>query len=134
MINNITEKNQSAPSNFIDRREHNRYSVHYLTDVYMGNEILFATVIDISESGIGIVLPGQFYKNEVLSLRISCRLLSHDKDSPESLDIRLRATVIWIKKEDNMYKAGLQIKDMAYRDLMSLKQQIQNLQGKAVEG
>ena len=116
-------------SNLVDRRAHPRFKVNYLTEVYMGSEILFATVIDISEGGVGIMLPAKFYTGEVLNLRIKCSLFNYIANiEVEEVNICLTAEVIWINKNENMYRAGLKIVDIDNLDLDRLKDNIRVLQ------
>ncbi|MCK5708556.1 MAG: PilZ domain-containing protein [Candidatus Aureabacteria bacterium] len=113
---------------FIEKRLNPRFTVHYLTDVYLGEEILFATVVDISESGVGITLPGKFYLDEILNLRINCSLIDHEKGELKKVNIYLRASIIWIEKKEKMYHAGLKIIDIAYEDLIRLRDHIDYLE------
>ena len=97
----------------------------------MGAEILFATVVDISERGIGIMLPGQFYLGEVVNLRIKSSLYDEVNTTEEEVNICLTAEIMWIKKGSRMYKAGLKVTNIDPSDLLKLKRNIRALQGKA---
>ena len=110
-----------------EKRIHQRYNVHYLADVYLGDEILFATVVDMSETGIDIVLPRKFYMNEILNLRISCSLIHKEKSEMEKVNIYLRAEIVWIKEMEKMCKAGLRIIDIAYEDTVKLRDHLRYL-------
>ena len=111
----------------INKRIHQRYNVHYLADVYLGAEILFATVVDISETGADIILPRKFYMNEILNLRISCNLINKERSELEKVNIYLRAEIVWIKEIESMYKAGLKIIDIAYEDTVKLRDHLRYL-------
>ena len=117
---------------FIERRLHSRYSVHYLTDVYLGHEILFATVIDIAKDGVGIILPKGFYEHKVLSLRINCIAMGSDEiyDEFEKIYVHFKAEIMWIKPQEGMYRAGLKIINMDFNDATRLKRLIKRLEGK----
>ncbi len=121
---NIDMEELSPKSVSCDRRLHPRYSVHYLCDVYLGSEVLFATVLDISEKGVGIILPKEFFENEMLNLKINCRLIDNENNRLEKVNIYLRASVVWIKKDGDLYKAGLKICDISYEDMAKLRDHI----------
>ena len=108
----------------IEKRFYPRFTVHYLADVYMGDEILFATVMDISENGIGISLPRKFFLGEILNLRINCNLINDARGELTKVNIYMRAEVIWIDKKDDFYRSGLKISDIAYDDLVKLRDHI----------
>ena len=112
---------------FCERRLYPRYTVHYLCDVYLGDEVLFATVLDISENGIGITLPKEFYEGEVLNLKINCKLINKQEKTLQKINIYLRAKIVWIKEEGKMFKAGLHITDISYDDLNKLREHIEYL-------
>ena len=116
--------------NLVDRRIHHRFRVSYLTEVYMGAEILFASVVDISEKGIGIMLPGQFYIGEVMNLRVKSSLYDDNNIEEQEVNIGMTAEVVWINKQDKMYKAGLKITSIDTADLLKLKRNIRSLQRK----
>jgi len=117
--------------NWVDRRLYPRFKVDYLTEVYMGSEILFATAVDISENGISIVLPGKFSVNEILNLRIKCNLYDGTEEDFERINLCITAWIIWIKNEGKIYRAGLKIKDIDDLDLSRLKKNIEMLQKRA---
>jgi len=111
---------------FIDRRRFPRFNVHYLADVYMGDRNIYATVIDISQNGLGIILPEPFYVGDELELRIRCKIAD---DDDTKTDIRLGTKVIWIgeKNEKGMYAGGLEIVEISDSDKEVLKANIQEL-------
>ena len=111
---------------FVDRRRYPRFKVHYLADIYSGNEILYATVIDISEKGVGIMLPQKYYVDEDLDLRIRCKI---EDDDEKKTDIKLKSKVIWIgeKNEKGMYVGGLEILEISEEDLEILRENIKEL-------
>ena len=115
----------------IDRRGYPRFRVNYLTEVYMGSEILFATVVDLSERGLGIMLPGRFYLGEAISLRVKSSLYDDVNTTEEEVNISMAARIIWIRKEGHMYKAGLAITCIDSADLLKMKRNIRFMQSKA---
>ncbi len=110
-----------------DRRASQRVKVDYLAEVYLGSEILFATAIDVSEEGIGIILPGKFYIGEMLNIRIKSTLQNPIEFDQENVNICLTAKVVWLKKHDKMYRAGLNIIDIEEADLDMLRKNIRDI-------
>lgn len=110
-----------------DRRVSQRVKVDYLAEVYLGNEVLFATAIDVSEEGIGIILPGKFYIGEMLNIRIKSTLQNPIEFDQENVNICLTAKVVWLKKHDKMYRAGLNIIDIEEADLDMLRKNIRDI-------
>ena len=110
-----------------DRRVSQRVKVDYLAEVYLGNEVLFATAIDVSEEGIGIILPGKFYIGEMLNIRIKSTLQNPIEYDQENVNICLTAKVVWLKKHDKMYRAGLNIIDIEEADLDMLRKNIRDI-------
>ena len=112
-----------------------RFIVHYLTDIYLHDEIIYSTVIDISETGIGIVIPHRLYPSEELKLRINCNLTYTPEDRVKKINIFLKARVMWVKEIDdkNMYRTGLEIIDIAEDSLQKLQRHIQSLISRAFE-
>lgn len=118
-----------------EKRISSRLKVHYLTDITLQNEIIYSTVIDISESGIGIMTPHKLYLDEVLSLRINCNMADNDRVHPGKKDIDLTAKVIWVSdvQEKNMYRTGLEIMDISKDSLKMLQEHMAALIRRAFE-
>ena len=114
--------------NIMERRIKSRFSVEYITEVYKSNEILFSTVIDISESGLGILLPGKFDMGEILDLRVNYKLREKLSSESERIDICLKAEIVWIQRVDRRYRAGLSIVDISSGDLKRFKENINKLE------
>ena len=114
--------------NFVERRRFPRYAVHYLAKVYLKDEMLFGTVINISEGGVGIMLPNIIPAGTVLTLGIRSILPEEAKEEAIK-EINLKARIIWIKEEiiDGMYRGGLEIIDISEEDLEILIAHIQYL-------
>ena len=118
-----------------ERRIATRLSVHYLTDIYLHDEIIYSTVIDISESGIGIVIPHKLHIDEELKLRLNCNLINEAHNDVEKINIFLKARVIWIQEiaEKNMYRTGLEINEISKDAFEKLQKHIQSLIKRAYE-
>ena len=114
----------------VEKRHYLRFYVHYLADVYLNDEIIYATVIDISEGGVGIILPEKLNIGEVISLKITWRL-----NDDEKANISFKAKVIWIDGANvkKMYTGGLEIIDISDEDLEILREHIQELADRAEE-
>jgi len=109
---------------FVDRRRFPRFLVHYLADVCLKDETFCATVIDISENGVGIILPQRFDIGEQIKIQLRPSL-SNDKEDK----ISILANVIWIgnENEKGMFTCGLEIADISQEDLENLKNHINSL-------
>lgn len=110
---------------FVEKRRYCRFNVHYLTDVYFHDEILYATVIDISEGGIGIIFPQKLNIGEKINLKIKHKL----DDNNVREDIQFTAQVMWIEKSNikEMYAGGLEIVEISAENLELLRKQIRVL-------
>lgn len=113
--------------NVKERRRFPRYAVHYIAKVFLNDKMLCGTIINISERGIGILLPKRLSLNSVLGLKIR-NILSED----ESKGIDLKARIVWMNEKeiiDGMYRAGLEIVGSSEEDLEILVEHIQYLDG-----
>ena len=112
--------------NFVERRRFPRYDVRYIAKVFLNDKMLCGTIINISEGGVGILLPKRLSINSVLGLKIR-NILSED----ESKTIDLKARIVWMNEKEiinGMYKAGLEIADISEEDLAILVEHIQYLE------
>ena len=111
---------------FIEKRRHPRFSIHCLAEVLLAEEAISATAIDISEGGIGIIIPHQFNIGEDIKLLIKFGSPLSKKDYME-----VKAKVIWVGRENEkkMYICGLEIIDISDDNLDLLRNQIQTLIG-----
>ena len=114
--------------NIMERRLKSRFNVEYITEVYKRNEILFSTVIDISENGLGILLPGEFDMGEILDLRVNYKLREKLSSESERIDICMKAKIVWVHRIDRRYRAGLSIVDISSDDLKRFRENIKNLE------
>ena len=112
----------------VEKRRHLRFYVHYLADVYLNDEIIYATVIDISEDGVGIILPDELNLGEVISIKITWRL-----NDDEKANIQFKAKLIWIDEPNikKTYTGGLEIINISNEDLDKLRKHIQVLADRA---
>ncbi|MCK5706228.1 MAG: PilZ domain-containing protein [Candidatus Aureabacteria bacterium] len=121
----------SENNNFeiIDRRHSPRFRVDYLANISSSFENIFATVIDISENGIGIILPKEFYVGDQINVSISSDLYQEKKPDLIKFNINMETEIVWIKKDDdkNMFRAGLKIISMEKEDLKKLRDHVNNL-------
>ena len=117
-----------------ERRILSRLKVHYLTDIYLHDEIIYSTALDISEGGIGMVIPHRLRLDETLNLRLNCNLNS-DAEKIKKVNIFLKARVIWVSghQEKNMYRTGLEITHINKDDFTKLRNHIRHLISKACE-
>ena len=109
---------------FADRRRFPRFLVHYLADVCLKDETICATVIDISENGVGIMLPERFDIDEKINIELRPSLSDTNAEK-----IRVTAKVIWVgkKNEKGMHTCGLEITEISEKDLENLRNHIQTL-------
>lgn len=120
---------KTVDSNIIpERRSYPRYSVEYVSEVYLCRDILFTTIVDISQGGAGIRLPKGFKIGSLFDLRINYKLCESMLAKFERINIRIKAELIWIKKMDSIYRGGLKIIDIDFKDLSKLKKYLYDLE------
>ena len=120
---------------FVERRRFPRYDVTYLAKVYLNDEMLCGTVINISKGGVGILLPKIIPAGNVLALEIRSILPEEAKEEAIK-EIKFKARIIWVKKEeiiDGMYRGGLDIIDISEEDFEILIEHIQYLNGQITQ-
>ena len=109
---------------FVERRRFPRYAVRYMAKVSKGEKDLFGTIIDISEGGLGILLPEIFPIGTELTLKIKSLI------EGEISEIALNARLVWMHDEEftnGMYRGGLEITEISQEALDMLKDHIQSL-------
>ena len=111
-------------SNFIERRKHPRFNFRYFTTIHIGNETLYASVKDITEAGVGIVLTKKLPINKVIDLSIGCIIGGEDK-----AEIHMKAKVVWSESmgKDKIFRAGLKIIEVSKDDIDNFRRIIQDL-------
>ena len=114
--------------NFVERRLFPRYAVRYLAKVYLNEEMLCGTVINISEGGVGILLPKIIPVGDVLTLGIR-NIIQKEEGEEEDKEMKFKAKIAWLSEEstDGMYRGGLEITDISEEILEKLIDHIQYL-------
>ncbi len=86
-----------------------------------------ATVINISEIGIGIKLPIKLSVGEDLDIIIHCPCKEN-----EIIDIKLKTIVVWLENEcrEGMFRTGIEIIDASEKNLNILRKHIQEMNQK----
>ena len=112
----------------LDRRAYPRYPVEYVSEVYLGRDILFTTIIDISQEGAGIRLPKEFKTGSLFDIRLNYKLCESMLDKFERINICIKAELIWIKGIDTIYRGGLKIIDVDSKDFSKLKKYLYDLE------
>lgn len=109
-------------SHIYERRSQKRFSVKYLAHVYLDEKILCSTVINITDKGIGILIPKDVPPDETLQIRMECR-----KGKETKTEVYLEATVVWTKedKRSGMFRAGLEISYISEENLNRLREHIE---------
>jgi len=107
---------------FADKRQCPRYAAHYLADIVKGKEVVFATVIDVSESGVAIILKERMDVDTKFNVKVRCWL-----ENEEETDIEFKARVVWVGKcnEKGISAGGLEILEISEENLRALKKHIQ---------
>ena len=110
--------------NFNERRQYPRFKVRYFATIYLGNEKIYASVINITKAGLGITSIKKLPIDEVISLKIGCKIGEKEKDN-----VHMKAKVLWIKglAGDRVFIAGLKIIEVAKEDVEKFRRCIQNL-------
>ena len=111
----------------LDRRNAPRTPVNYLADIYKNKKHLYATVLNISEHGLGIRTPCSLKPGEVFKLKINC-YHTLGKIIIEQFNLMLTAQTIWtIEEREKMFKCGLRILNTNGDNIHKLKNHIQIL-------
>ena len=115
---------QNIDIHFFEKRTHPRFNIHCLADIQLTENTVPATAIDISETGIGLVIPHHFRIGEVIDMKIYFPVSPDEKESLE-----IKAKVIWVGKENEkkLYSCGLQIMNISEKDLATLRTQLKGL-------
>jgi hypothetical protein len=110
-----------------ERRMYPRCRVDFVSEVYDGSEILFTTVVNLSEVGVGILLPKEFEEGSLFDLRIDYRLCESMLTKFERLNILIKAKLIWLKNIDGEFRGGLEIVTIESADLEKLRMHIRDV-------
>ncbi|MBN1521112.1 MAG: PilZ domain-containing protein, partial [Candidatus Aureabacteria bacterium] len=108
------DEKQSIDINFVEKRQHPRFNIHCLANVEMIDKTLEATAIDISEGGVGLIIPHHFSIGEVIKLQIRFQRPAEKKSTIET-----KAKVIWVGKENEkkLYSCGLEFMNISNNDI-----------------
>ena len=92
-----------------NRRKHPRFSIDFISEIYEVSRIQFITTMNISENGAGIVLPKLYDIGSKLDMVLDYKLCHNSFEKFERLNLSLKAEIVWIKKKNESYYAGLKI-------------------------
>ncbi|MCK5706453.1 MAG: PilZ domain-containing protein [Candidatus Aureabacteria bacterium] len=116
---------ENEKDNFVERRQFPRHAVRYIAKVFIDEEMLCGTIIDVSEGGLGILLP------KVLPIGFELKLEIRNILSEESSEgLTFKAKIAWMNETESMkgmYRGGLEISEISEKSLDALKDHIQNL-------
>lgn len=109
---------------FIERRKYPRFSVRYFAAIHYKEETFYASVMNISKKGIGIVLTRMLSVDEIVELKISSQVGGEDK-----AEISIKAKVVWVNSygANRVFRAGLKIVEISRKDVENFRKAIQYL-------
>ena len=111
----------------VERRGFKRVPVKYLAHINNSDGNLYATVLNISEKGIGLRSPHNFESNEILNLKVNC-YYSFGDNVIEQFYIYLKTQIIWsIPERENVFLSGLRILGSYNDGIHKLKNHLQIL-------
>ena len=78
---------------------------------------------DLSESGLGAIIPCRLRLGEVMDIRLICGLSDQPEQGSKKTDVRLKARIVWIHPMDggSLFRAGLAIEHMEDPDRSCLQ-------------
>jgi len=96
---------EDAKYYFQERRRYPRYEVNYDVEIIFSGKKIFASTNDMSENGIGLLLPKSLIEGEIVNFKVKSR------DDTERLIMQGEAKVVWCQYIDELglYRAGLEI-------------------------
>ena len=112
---------QHIDIHFVEKRKHPRFNIHCLAKIETLDKSIEATAIDISESGIGLLIPSHFKIGEIIKLQI--RFYSPE-GKPSMFETK--AKVIWVGRENEkkFYSCGLEFINISSQNINILREQI----------
>ena len=111
----------------VERRCCKRIPVKYLAHISKTHQNLYATVLNISENGLGIRSPHSFRLGEILNIKINC-YYSFSDNIIEQFYIYLKVQIIWtVEEKENVFLSGLKILDSYNDGIHKLKNHLQIL-------
>ena len=95
----------SSDNNFKERRRYPRYAVNYEVEIILGNKKIFASAVNMSVNGIGLLVPQKLNEGEIVKMNIQ----TSDEQSRKIMQAEAR--VIWCQYLNSLelYRAGLEI-------------------------
>ena len=109
-----------------DKRKHlPRFKIRYFTTLYLKDKRIYASAVDMNEEGLGLILQQDLPFGEILDLKLDCETSDKLK-----MEIKLKAKVIVTQgiAKGKIYRAGLQIIEVAEEDKENFKKHLQYLQ------
>ena len=111
----------------VERRTYQRVQVKYLAHINDSDGNLYATVLNISEKGLGLRSPHNFAPDQILNLKVNC-YYSFGDNVIEQFYIYLKAQVIWsLPERENVFISGLRILGSYNDGIHKLKNHLQIL-------
>ncbi len=100
--------------------------VHYgvSAEIRTNKEVFFAELVDITDEGMGFILPGKCFEGENVNIKIKN---AEESDSEDPMNICVLGKVVWvIRMPDRRYRMGVRIEDIDNIDLRYLKKLYNN--------
>ncbi|MBN1521833.1 MAG: PilZ domain-containing protein, partial [Candidatus Aureabacteria bacterium] len=111
----------------LERRCCARLPVKYLAQLANGNKNIYATVVNISEKGLGIRIPHCLIIGDRINMKVNC-YFSFGNNILEQFYVYLKVQVVWVLEEsENVYLVGLKILDSYNDSIHKLKNHLQIL-------
>ena len=107
-----------------EKRRYLRFLVRYKAILYTDRDIIPATVLDVSEGGVGMIVPQRLQFHEELFIKIRFRLGQAHKSH-----VQFRGQIIWTEDcfVNNMCACGLEIKEITHTDFQVFKTLLEEL-------
>lgn len=114
----------SEAVDIVEKRRYLRFLVRYTANIYMNEEVIPATVLDISEGGAGIIIAKKLLFHDELFIKIKFRL-----EEAHRSHVQFKARVIWTEPAhiNEMYIGGLEITEITHTDLKIFQQLLEEL-------
>jgi len=119
------EKNeQNKQTNIVEKRRFFRFLVRYTAKAYIKGEIMPATVMDLSEGGVGVIIPQKLLFHDELFIKSKFRI-----EEAHRSHVQFKARVIWTEPThiNEMHIAGLEITEITHTDVRIFQQLLEEL-------
>ena len=112
----------------LERRKTHRFNARYFACISFGEEKSYASVTNISEDGIGIVLTTMLPVGDIVELKISSKVGNMQK-----MEIHLKSRVSWINSSarEKVFQAGLKIIEIEREDVERFNKAVESLKDKS---